>query len=240
MAPMSQEPQTAPLNPLPMIAWVLALPMIALEIVLSAGENGLAGGPAAIGWRAEAIQTLAFSPDYLRQMLILGQYPADGLWRPFTHVLVNGDLTGAVFSVVILLAMGKFTGEIFRAWAVALIFFAAALAGALAYAAIPWTHAALYGGWPGNYGLIGAFTWVQWMRGRTTGVQTNAFRLIGFLLGIGIAFGVLALVTGGLDQSQGWVWVSELAGFATGFALSFLVVPGGWQRLRARIRKRQD
>ena len=56
MAPMS-DPQ-APLNPLPAIAWVLTLPMLALEIVLSAGEYGIAGGPAGIGWRAEAIQTI--------------------------------------------------------------------------------------------------------------------------------------------------------------------------------------
>lgn len=231
--------QNAPINPLPTIAWVLALPMIALEIVLSAGANGLAGGPAAIGWRAEAIQMLAFSPDYLRQMLILWQFPADGLWRPFTHVFVNGDMTGTLFSVVILLALAKFTGEVFRWWAVALVFFASALVGALAYAAIPYTHAALIGGWPANYGLIGAFTWVQWMRKRITGAQTNAFRLIGFLLGIRIAFGVVALIAGGLDQSEGWMWVSEAAGFATGFVLSFLVIPGGWQMVVNRIRQRQ-
>ncbi|NBZ88539.1 rhomboid family intramembrane serine protease [Stagnihabitans tardus] len=228
----------APLNPLPMIAWVLALPMIALEIVLSAGENGLAGGPTAIGWRAEAIQQLAFAPDYLRQMLLLNQWPLDGLWRPFTHVFVNGDLTGALFSVVILLALAKFTGEVFRWWAVTLIFFASALGGALAYAAIPWTHAGLYGGWPAIYGLIGGFTWVQWMREKITGIPNNAFRLIGFLLGVRVVFGVAALTMGGLDQSEGWMWVADAAGFAVGFGLSFFVIPGGARALLTRIRKR--
>ncbi|MCW1918503.1 rhomboid family intramembrane serine protease [Rhodobacter sp. KR11] len=230
--------QNTPLNPLPAIAWVLALPMIALEIVISAGENGLVGGPGAIGWRSEAIQMLAFSPEYLRQMLVLGQFPADGLWRPFTHVFVNSDLTGALFSVVILLALAKFTGEVFRWWAVAVIFLASAALGAVAYTAVPWTQAALTGGWPANYGLIGAFTWVQWMRGRLTGTQTHAFRLIGFLLGVRVAFGVVALVAGGLDQSEGWIWVADAAGFAVGFALSFVVVKGGWQALLSRIRQR--
>ncbi len=228
----------APLNPLPMIAWVLALPMIALEIVLSLGENQLAGGPAAIGWRAEAIQWLAFDPEYLRQMLEYGQFPVDGLWRPFTHVFVNADLTGTLFSVVILLALAKFVGEVFRWWAVLAIFVAAAGCGALVYAAIPWTKAALIGGWPANYGLIGAFTWVQWMRQRITGVSNNAFRLIGFLLGVRIVFGVVALVAGGVNQSVGWMWVSEAMGFAVGFGLSYLVVPGGGRAILERIRRR--
>lgn len=230
--------EQAPLNPLPLIAWVLALPMIALEVVVSAGENGLAGGPQAIGWRAEAIQTLAFAPEYLRQMITLNQWPLDGLWRPFTHVFVNPDVTGTLFSVVILLALVKFTGEVFRPAAIAAIFLASACAGALAYAAVPWTQAALVGGWPGDYGLIGAFTWLQWMRRRVTGVQNNAFRLIGFLLGLRVVTGVATLALGGLDQSQGWMWVAEAAGFATGFGLSFLVIPGGGRALLERIRRR--
>lgn len=236
MAPMS-DPQ-APLNPLPAIAWVLTLPMLALEIVLSAGEQGIAGGPAGIGWRAEAIQTLAFSPDYLRQMLILGQYPADGLWRPFTHVFVNPDLTGALFSLAMTLALAKFTGEIFRFWAVLILFLIPSAVGALAYAAIPYTHAALIGGWPGVYGLIGGFTYVQWMRARLTGQPNNAFRLIGFLLGLRLVFGMAALATGGLDQSEGWMWVSEAAAFAAGFGLSFGLIPGGAQEILSRLRKR--
>lgn len=227
-----------PLNPLPVIAWALVLPMIALELVLTAGEYGLAGGPMAIGWRQEAVQMLAFSPDYLRQMLILGQYPVDGLWRPFSHVLVHGDALGTVFSVAILLALGKFVGEVFRWWAVLAIVLLGSAAGALAYAAIPWTHAALFGGWPAVYAMIGGFTWIKWMQGRITGTDNRAFQLIGFLLGIRVVFGIVALVAGGLDQSEGWMWVAEAAAFATGFALSYVVSPGGWQRLLNRSRRR--
>ena len=230
--------QNAPINPLPAVAWILVLPMIALEIVISAGENGLVGGPSAIGWRSEAIQTLAFYPENLRQMLILGQYPLDGLWRPFTHVFVNPDVTGTLYSVAILLAMAKFTGELFRWWAVVVIFALSSLVGALAYTLVPYTQAALIGGWPAIYGLIGAFTWVQWMRQKITGVPNNAFRLIGFLLGVRLAFGIVALAMGGLDQSEGWMWVADAAAFVAGFALSFVVIPGGAPAIINRLRKR--
>ena len=68
-----------PLNPIPWVVWVLALPMIAMEVVVQAGANGLAGGPAGIGWRALAMQTLGFAPDYLRQMVTLWQFPLEFL-----------------------------------------------------------------------------------------------------------------------------------------------------------------
>jgi hypothetical protein len=48
---MTRTPKPAPLNPLPVVVWVLALPMIAMEIVLGLGASGLVGGPQAVGWR---------------------------------------------------------------------------------------------------------------------------------------------------------------------------------------------
>jgi membrane associated rhomboid family serine protease len=42
----------------------------------------------------------------------------------------------------------------------------------------------------------------------------------------------------GLIFGSGWEWVAELSGFAAGFLLSFLVSPGGWARVRAKIRER--
>ena len=49
-------------------------------------------------------------------------------------------------------------------------------------------------------------------------------------MGIQLLFGLLF---GG-----GWDWVAELAGFFTGFFLSFVVSPGGWARVRQKIRQR--
>ena len=237
--PNQAPPNQAPLNPLPPVTWALALPMIAMEVVVSAGAGGLVGGPTAIGWRSQAVQDFAFSPDYLRQMLIVQQFPLDGLYRPFTYPFVHLDVTQAVFVIVLLLALGKFVGEVYRWWAVLAVFVASSLVAALVYTAIPYSHSALIGGYPPVYGLIGAFTYVNWLRAKILGSgQLRAFRLIGFLLGIRIAFGAFALIAYGVDRGAGWDWVAEVAGFATGFLMSFAVSPGGWDRVLARIRAR--
>ncbi len=234
-----QDHNQPPINPLPAITWALSLPMIAMELVVNAGANGIAGGPSGIGWRSQAVQDFAFSPEYLRQMLSFQQYPIDGLYRPFTYPFVHTDLTQAVFVIVILLALSKFVGEVFHWWAVLAVFLTSSLVAALVYTAIPYTQAPLIGGYPPVYGLIGAFTYVQWMRASAIGSgQLRAFQLIGFLLGIRIAFGAFSLVTYGFAQGVGWDWTAELAGFMTGFLMSFAVSPGGWSRVLARIRQR--
>ena len=68
---------------------------------------------------------------------------------------------------------------------------------------------------------------------RLAGTGTNQFRafsLIGALLFFQLVFGLLF---GG-----GYEWVADLSGFATGFLLSFVVSPGGFARVRDRIRQR--
>ena len=52
-----------PVNPLPWIVWAIALPIIALEVVVSLGARGVVGGPTAIGWRLDAMERMAFSPE---------------------------------------------------------------------------------------------------------------------------------------------------------------------------------
>lgn len=228
---MQTDPNAAPLNPLPAIVWILALPLIAMEVVLNLSAAGLVGGATGVGWRLEAIQRFAFSPDYMRQMIATGYYPPDQMMRLFTYPLVHLTFTHALFVIVFLLALGKMVGEVFRPWAVLIIFFGAGLAGAMAYTALPMIHRPLIGGYPPVYGLIGAFTFLLWTRLAGSGNgQYRAFTLIGFLMGIQLLFGLLF---GG-----GWDWVAELAGFFAGFFLSFLVSPGGWAKLRARIRER--
>ena len=219
-----------PLNPLPPVVWLLTLPLIAMEVVLGLESAGLVGG-AATGWRLDAVQRFGFWPEYLRAMIEAGQYPLAGLARLVTYPLVHGDFTHALFVIVILLALGKMVGEIFRWWAVLVVFLGATVVGALAFTALPWGAGALIGGYPGDYGLIGAFTYILWMRKqRSGGNQLQAFQLIGFLMGFKLLFG---LIFGG-----GWTWVAELAGFVAGFALSFVVSPGGIARLCARLRQR--
>ncbi len=228
-----------PVNPLPPIVWLLALPLIAMEVVLSAGAGGVVGGADAIGWRAQAMQTFAFAPDYLRQMIALNQYPMDGLWRLVTYPIVHVDVTHALFVVVILLALGKFVGEVYRWWAVLVTYLAATVAGALAYAAVPLTHAALVGGYPGDYGLIGAYSFLLWVQlTGTGGGQLRAFRLIGFLLCFQVAFALFGIAVYGVDRGTSWEFVADLSGFATGFVLAFVVSPGGSARVLAKLRGR--
>ena len=220
-----------PLNPLPPIVWLLGLPMIAMEVVVSLGAGGVVGGPQAIGWRSEAIQRFAFSPDYMRQMFEQHLYPLDGMARLVTYPFVHGSLTHALFVVVMLLALGKMVGEVFRWWGVLAVFFGAAIVGALVYTAVPFTTVALIGAYPPVYGLIGAFTFLLWVRLAAVGANQNrAFLMIGFLLGTQLLFG---LAFGG-----GFDWIADLAGFTTGFLLSFVVSPGGWGRVRNRLRQR--
>ena len=226
---------TPPLNPVPWVVWVLALPMIAMEVVVEAGATGLAGGAAGIGWRVQAMQALGFSPDYLRQLLELRQFPPDGYYRLVSYVFVHQSLTQALFVVVILLALGKFVGEVYAWWAVLLTYFAAAAVGAVAYAAVPLAHAGLLGGYPANYGMIGAYTFLLWVRLAGNG-SIRAFRLIGFFMVFQIAVAGIGVAVYGAEQGTTWEFVADLAGFVTGFALAFVVSPGGWARVLAKLR----
>lgn len=236
--PQTPSPQNAsPLNPLPMIVWIIVLPMIAMEIVLSAGEAGLIGGPAGLGWRLEAVQRFAFVPEYLRQMLGARQFPLDGVMRVVSYPLVSLAPSQTLFVVVITLALGKFVGEVFRWPAILGLFLAGVVGGAVIYGLLPQAQMPLVGGYPGVYGLIGGFTYVLWRRSRIMGTsQLAAFRLIGFLLALRIVFAVGPVLFYGSAAGTGLDWVAELAGFAVGFLLSFVVIPGGWQALRARLR----
>lgn len=229
---MFEDRNAAPLNPLPIIVWVLALPLIAMEIVLNLGERGLAGGATGVGWRLQAVERLAFSPDLMRYFTENGFYPLDGMHRLISYPLVHGNFTHALFVVVIMLALGKMVGEVFRWWAVVAIFLASAVVGALAYTyLVPGNSIPLVGGYPPVYGLIGGFTFLIWVNLAAVGANKfRAFSMVGLLLAFQLLFGVLF---GG-----GWEWVADLAGFATGFLMSFVVSPGGFGRVMGKIRQR--
>ncbi|WP_347312622.1 rhomboid family intramembrane serine protease [Defluviimonas sp. SAOS-178_SWC] len=220
-----------PVNPLPPVVWLLVLPIVAMEVVLNAGTMGLAGGPDAIGWRSDALQRFALSPEMLDQMIATGQFSLDYVIRFVSYAFVHGNLTHAIFATVFILALGKFVGEVYGFWSVLTVFLGAVIAGGLAYSLVPGLRMALYGAYPGAYGLIGAFTFILWARlGAAHANRARAFTLIGFLLGIQLVFG--ALFGGAPD------WIADLAGFGAGFLLSFVVGPGGPAHLLRLIRQR--
>jgi membrane associated rhomboid family serine protease len=221
-----------PLNPLPWVVWAIALPIIALELVVALAGRGLVGGAEGVGWRLQAMERFAFSPELMRYMMEVGHYPLDGLHRLVTYSLVHGTTMHAVFVVVILLALGKMVGEVFRWWAMLVVFFGSAVVAAVVYTLVlPEVRQPLIGGYPAVYGLIGGFTFLLWVNLAAVGANRyRAFSLIGFLLAVQLVFGLLF---GG-----GWEWVADVAGFVTGFLLSFVVSPGGAGRVLDKIRQR--
>lgn len=219
-----------PLNPLPMVVWLLALPMIVLEIAFSMGEAGVIGGAQAVGWRVAAFEGYGVFPDYWRAQAQIGAWDYELLRRFLTYPFLHYSASQTIFGVVILLAMGKFVGEIFRPWAVAAVFFAGSVVGGLVYASFV-DRQPLFGAFPAVYGLIGAFTFLLWVRLAASGTnQFRAFSLIGALLFFQLIFGV---IFGG-----GYEWVADISGFAAGFLLSFVVSPGGFAHVMERIRQR--
>ena len=220
-----------PLNPIPGVVWLILLPIVAMEVVVSAGTLGIAGGATGVGWRQEALQRFALSPEMLDQMIGTGRWTWDYLMRFISYGFVHGSFTHALLAAVFILAMGKFVAEIFSPWSVLAVFFIPLALGGVTYSLIPGVKMALFGAYPGAYGLIGAFTFIIWARlGAENANRARAFTLIAFLLGIQLIFGVLF---GGSPD-----WVADLVGFAAGFGLSFLVGPGGPAHLLRAIRQR--
>jgi len=225
--PYGTEP---PLNPLPPVVWALALPMIVLEAVLQLADQGLIGGAGGVGWRMTVRSRMAFAPEQLVWMWDTGRLLPAELSRLLAYPFVHVGFAHAAFVVVFVLALGKFVGEVFRPLALALLFLGSSVGAALIYTATGQV-APLVGGYPGAFGLIGAFSFILWLRlGATGGSGWRAFSLIGMLMAVRLVFGLLF----GSDPS----WIADLAGFAMGFALSFLLVPGGPGRLIAHLRKR--
>lgn len=229
---MDQDHSAPPLNPLPPIIWLLALPMIAMEVVLVLAENGLVGGAQGFSWRLHAVERFGLFPELLKHQWETGGYPLEELHRLVSYVVVHGSFTHAVFAVVMLLALGKMVGEVFRWWGVLVVFLGAAAVGGAAYGLlVSGLRTQLIGAFPAVYGLIGAFTFLIWTRLALVGANRfRAFSLIGALLFVQLVFGVLF--------GAGWDWVAEVAGFAAGFLLSFVVSPGGFRRVLDQMRQR--
>lgn len=219
----------SPVNPLPPVVIALFAVIVGVELLFSLGAQGLIGGPKAIGWRLGAIQSYAFSAEIFQWMLGNGRWPIEQMIRFVTFPFVHGGFTHAIFAGAMVLALGKFVGEVFQGWAVLVVFFGASIGGALVFGLLSGTSVPLIGGFPGVYGLIGAFTYLLWLRlGQEGGPQIRAFTLIAFLMGIQLVFGIL--FGGNRD------WIADLSGFGFGFMLSFAVSPGGFARLRAKMR----
>ncbi|PIE13387.1 MAG: rhomboid family intramembrane serine protease [Rhodobacterales bacterium] len=228
---MSSNPNTSPVNPVPPVVVAIFLIMLVVEAAFTLGNQGFIGGPQAVGWRLAALSEYGFINDRFDYMVKTNTWFARELMRLITYPFLHGSMTHMIMGGVMLLAMGKFVGDVFAGWAVAVVFFASAIGGAVIWALLLDSKYPLIGAFPGVYGLIGAFTFLLWLRlGQLGENQMRAFTMIGFLMGIQLVFGILF----GSDTQ----WVADVAGFLVGFLMSFVVSPGGWRRLRARLRTR--
>jgi len=220
----------SPLNPIPPVVLVLFLVIVGIEAAFSLGARGIIGGADAVGWRSAAIQDYGVHGQILRWMVETGQFPPEHLRRLVAYAFVHGSFTHALFAAVLLLALGKFLGEVFRHWAVLAIFVTATVGGALVYGLVPGDRPWLIGAFPGVYGMIGGFTYVMWLRlGQMGANQARAFTLIGVLMALQLVF---ALLFGGSST-----WIADVAGFVAGFAVAIPLSPGGLTRLRTRLHR---
>ncbi|MFV0293027.1 MAG: rhomboid family intramembrane serine protease [Paracoccus sp. (in: a-proteobacteria)] len=226
----------SPINALPPVVWAVALPMIAAEIVFGLGRIGMIGGAEGLGLRQNAVGMMAYFPQILSQIWQLGTFDLCQTVRVLTYPFIHWSFTHALFVIVFTLALGKMVAEQFRPWAFIALFFGAAVGGAAIYTVFGLLAGInlvpLVGGYPAVYGLVGAFTFLLWMRlGMVHANRMRAFSLIGMLLLFQLIFGLLF-------GNAGYAWIAEVGGFAAGFMLSFLLVPGGWAHAMAAIRRR--
>lgn len=210
---------------------LVALALGLVEVALSLGGGGYAGGAAAVGWRVRLIERLGLSPlawDYLAQ----GGFSDPALLlRLVAYPVVHGGALHAIFACAMLLALGKFVAEAMGQARALLVLLVATVGGGAAYGALLDGTFPLFGAYPAVYGLIGAYTYLLWVRiGDAGGNRLGAFRLIGVLLGLQLAFGALF----GANPS----WVAEVAGFLAGGLAAALAAPGSLRALRARLQAR--
>lgn len=229
---MDSDRHTQPVfNALPPAVVALALAIFAVELLFTLAARGIIGGQEGIGWRVQAVQDFAFSAPVLAWMVETGNWPLEHVQRFVTYPFIHFGFTHAAFVIVFLLALGKLIGEVFGNLAVIVLFFACGIFGAVIYAGLVGDDRPLVGGFPSVYGLIGAYTFLLWVRYKAAGEnEWQAFTLIGFLMGIQLFFGIFFQV--------GWDWVAEIAGFIVGFVLTPALVPGAFRRFLDRMRQR--
>ncbi len=239
---MRQGYDESPLNPVPAVVWLLTLPMIATEAAFGLARmgflgGGLSGSGAGLAMRQVAAEKTAFAPNMLLGMWERGDIIPAQLFRLVTYPFVNMSLMQALFVIVFTLALGNLIANQFRAWAVIALFFGSAIGGAVIYTLIQGMlpqlrFQPLIGGYPAVYGFVGAFTFLLWLRlGQEHANRMRAFSLIGMLLLFQLVFGIIF-------QDGNLSWIAEVAGFGTGFLLSFVLVPGGFNRVMAQLRQR--
>ena len=222
----------SPFNSIPLVPLALVIVIALIELTLTAAANGLLGGAQGVGWRSTVFNNFQFYPEIMTEIFERGRGTFD-LWKRFaTYPFLHQGGIHALWACVLLLALGKFVGEIFHPLAFLLLFFVCSIFGAAIYGLLAWQNTQLIGAYPGVYGLIGAYTYLMWLTlGRMGENQLKAFQLIGILLGILLVYSMLFGSTP--------TWIAEVAGFLVGLFIAPLLAPGGWSAFLKRVRQRR-
>jgi len=215
----------APFNPLPPVIWALTALILLPELVLSLADRGLIGGPTAIGWRSEAIQTLGFFDPLFDWMLENGWFPIQGTYRLLSYVLVGDGFIPTLIAAVILLALGNVVGRVFSPLSVIAGFVFSAFFGAITFGLVEPSQDLLIGAFPAVYGIMGMYSFALLAVAHSKGAHpATAFRLpvalIVFQLIFWVAFGAVGSLT------------ADIGGFLAGFGASYLIGPGSAARIR--------
>lgn len=222
----------APFHPIPPLVLAIFGAMMLAELAFSLGALGVFGMQGT-AWRVNAIEDFAFAPRAL-EMVMRGNYDPALLLRFIAYPFVHAEFTHGLFGAVLWLALGKFAAEAYRPWAVAIIFLASAIGGAICYGFYGlWigSNIPLIGAYPADFGMVGAFTYLTWLRlGEEGSNRMQAFAMIGVLLGLELVFSLLF----GANPT----WPAEVSAFLIGSAVAVLVAPGGWRGFLARLRAR--
>ena len=217
-------------NPMPPVVIALFLFIAGIEAYFVLGTVGLIGDPSAIGWRLNAIQEYGLSPNVIHWMVDNNIYPIEHVKRLLTFSFVNGSTISAAVAIALLLALGRMVGSIFSAVSLLVVYFGSAVGGSVVFAYAAPQNEWLFGSYVGVYGLIGAYSYINWLVLRAEHApQYRAFSLIVMLMGVQLLFGMFF--------SVGYTWIADLAAFAVGFVLSFLVAPGGIMRILRALRR---
>ncbi|MCV6823628.1 MULTISPECIES: rhomboid family intramembrane serine protease [Halocynthiibacter] len=230
MSDFSPSPYTeSPFLALPWAVVCLALVVAGVEGYLLLSEFG-AFGPAKIGMRGTAIQEFGFNGAVVSYFLETGRIVPGHLMRLFTYSFVQPGFSQAVFIAVLVLALGKLTAESLGNVALLIIFFASAFIAAFVYGLVFGAQAIAYGGYPGVFGLIGAYTFIRYQEyAASGGPKTRAFKLIAVLAGLRLF----------LAFFYGWQsnWVADFAAFPVGVILAIALVPGAFAGFVAKMRR---
>ena len=139
---MSDSPPPA-VNPLPPAVIVLFLAVVIGEAYIAGAEAQLWGQFDA---RIGLIRQFAFLPEGFERAVSAGIWQAELFWRMLTYPFVHAAVMQSILASVLILALGKFVGEILGNTAVFAIFGISSVCAALGYAQFTSSTYPLFGG----------------------------------------------------------------------------------------------